>query len=84
IDIDRFSNLIKQCSPRNIHEIRLSFLYLYHQKSREQINIDDIAALRDIYECINALKSYEKFDKIQNFQVSVFAEQLQDILNQIS
>ncbi len=84
IDINRFSNLIKQCSPRNIDEIRLSFIHLYNQKSREQINIDDIPALRYIYECMNELKLYEQFDKIQKFQVSLFAEQLQDILNQIS
>ncbi|MDE5558523.1 MAG: hypothetical protein K2J32_12720, partial [Ruminococcus sp.] len=84
IDINRFSNLIKQCSSKNINKIRLRFLYLYNQKSREQINIDDITALRDIYECMNELKSYEQFDRIQKFQVSLFIEQLQNILNQIS
>ncbi len=84
IDIDKFINLIKRCPSKHIDEIRLSFLYLYNQKSREQINIDDITALRDIYECMDELKSYEQFDKIQKYQVSIFAEQLQNILNQIS
>lgn len=76
INVNKFINLIKRCSAKYIHKIRLSFLHLYNQNNKEQINIDDVVALKNIYECINELKSYEQFDKIQKFQMSLFAEQL--------
>lgn len=84
VDIDRFINFMKQCHPKDIYKIMLGFYRLYISKIQNQIPPDDITALGVIYERMEELKSYEHFDKVQKYQVSVFAEQLHEIINKLS
>ena len=82
--MDRFIDLIKQCHPKDICEIRSDFCQLYSWKVRIQIHPGDITALSVICERMKELKSYEYFDKVQKYQVSAFFEQLREIIDKLS
>ena len=84
LDIDGLINFMKQCSSENINRIRLGFYYLYSGKSRIQLHPDDIVALCVICERIEELKSYECFDRVQKYLVSIFSEQLREIIDKLS
>ena len=84
LNIDRLIELVQQCSPNNIDRIRLSFYHLYSYRVRTQIHPNDIIALSVICKRIEELKSYECFDKVQKYLVSIFSEQLREIIDKLS
>lgn len=65
LDINRFVDMLKNCSSSQISKIRSLFLDLYRDQHYSQILEDDIFALNEMSDKISALLQYDKYDNIQ-------------------
>ena len=80
LDIDRFIEMLRQCSSEQIHRLRLLFRDLYANKRYIGMNPDiiseDLNALKDLYTQIRNLRDYDGYDKIQKMQIMLLARNL--------
>lgn len=80
IDINRFVDMLKNCSSAQISKLRSLFMDLYRDQHYSQILEDDIFALNEISDRISALLQYDKYDNIQKMQMFWFNKNINDII----
>lgn len=80
LDINRFVDMLKNCSSAQISKIRSLFLDLYRDQHYSQILEDDIFALNEMSDKISALLQYDKYDNIQKMQIYWFNKNINDII----
>lgn len=80
LDIDRFINMLKNCSSAQINKIRSLFLDLYQDQHYTQILEDDVFALNELNDKLSALLQYDQYDNIQKMQMLFFNKNINDII----
>ena len=80
LDIDRFINMLKNCSSAQINKIRSLFLDLYQDQHYTQILEDDVFALNELSDKLSALLQYDQYDNIQKMQMLFFNKNINDII----
>lgn len=80
LDINRFVDMLKNCSSAQISKLRSLFMDLYRDQHYSQILEDDIFALNEISDRISALLQYDKYDNIQKMQMFWFNKNINDII----
>ncbi|MBQ8117011.1 MAG: hypothetical protein IJ147_02965 [Lachnospiraceae bacterium] len=84
LDIDRFIELLKNCSSSQISTLRSLLLNLYRDRHYTQILKEDIFVLNELYDRISSLYEYEGYDKIQKMQIYWFGRNISDIISSIN
>ena len=80
LDIDRFINMLKNCSSAQINKICSLFLDLYQDQHYTQILEDDVFALNELSDKLSALLQYDQYDNIQKMQMLFFNKNINDII----
>ena len=78
LDINRFVEMLKNCSSAQISKLRDLFLNLYTNKERSQIRGDDIFALGEMSDKFSALLLYDGYDKIQKMQIELLFKNINE------
>lgn len=84
IEVEKFINLLKSCSARDISKLRSLFLHLFYGVGRSLVNEDDIFTLNSISQQVSKLQDYSNFDNIQKLQIRLFSNNLQEIMRQFT
>lgn len=80
LDIDRFINLMKECSSAQLNEIRSVFINIYSPSNIKEFFFGDKEKLEDLYNKVRELKNYSEYDGFQKNQIRMFVNNLEDIL----
>ena len=80
LDIDRFIDMLKNCSSAQISKLRSLFMHLYRDQHYSQIMKEDLIALNEISDKISTLLQYDKYDNIQKMQMYLFNKNINDII----
>lgn len=78
LDINRFVEMLKNCSSAQISKLRDLFLDLYTDQDRSQTREDDIFALGEMSDKISTLLLYDGYDKIQKMQIELLFKNINE------
>ena len=80
LDLQRFIELLKECTSEQINTIRIMFIELYRGQHGNCLE-DDVQAIKTLKKEIQMLENYSEYDKIQKMQIRWFLENLDDFIN---
>lgn len=84
INMEKFSELMLQCSAENINEIRMIFAKVYEPSNIKNFLSDDKISIDSLLEKIKSLKNNTKFDRIQQMQLNKLIVLLEGISEKLN
>ena len=76
--------MILQCSAEQIHEIRLMFIKVYESSNIGDFLSGDKPSIDTLLENIKSIEKDDRFDKIQQMQLSWFIKNLEIISEKLT
>jgi len=82
-DNDKLIELIKECTAKQLNDLRTLFLSVYSFSNLYDYFSFDIDSLQDLKNKLDSLNNYSKFDRIQKLQIRYFISNIDDILKRL-
>ncbi len=82
-DPDKIVKMLKKCTAKNINNFRVVFLRVYQAENIRDFLAGDKEAIKKLLHKIKALEEFNRFDKIQKYQIHLFVINLSSILRKL-